>query len=378
MPRLTFANQLRGFAALCVVGSHLVGVYWGVRDFVGLATASPVQGGDPPRMLYGLFHLLYLHFGPFGVGVFFLISGLVIPISLERHGRGSFLAARALRIFPTYLAALLVQMAVVLASAFYWGKPWFYGWWTIASNALLIHDFAGRPSIDLVNWTLCIELKFYLLMALLAGPVRRGSLAALFAVPCLVLAGNVLAGNVPVAGASPSELAQALGPEAVFVVFMLVGVLFNYRWRGLLSRPAFLWSVAAMLALFAACWWESPLRAQFRYVMCNYFYAFGLFGLLFMARDRFRPVRALDLAAAISFPLYLVHALLGFSVLKLLTLRFEIGYLPSLGLALCAVAGVAYALHRTVEAPTMALGRRLARPAAPAAGSRDRIAVRTC
>ena len=90
MQRLIFANQLRGIAVLAVVFSHLVGVFWGMRDFVGLASASPAQSGPPPDLFILVSHP-WFNFGPFGVGLFFLISGLVIPFSLERHTRGTFL-----------------------------------------------------------------------------------------------------------------------------------------------------------------------------------------------------------------------------------------------------------------------------------------------
>lgn len=360
MPRLIFANQLRAFAALSVVGSHLVGVYWGVRDFVGLATASPVQGGDPPAGLYHLFHLLYLHFGPLGVGVFFLVSGLVIPISLSQHSRATFLIARLLRIYPTYVAAIAIEMATVHASSAFWGNPFPYDDWTIVSNALLIHDLVGRPTVDLVNWTLCVELRFYLLMAMLAGPVRRGSLAALFGVAVAALAGNALVRLPEVAGAiGRPDLIESLGPQAVFIVFMLIGVLFNYRARGLVTASAFLRAAAAMALLFVACWWESPLRAQFHYVLCNYGYALALFGAAFALRERFRPVRVIDALAAVSFPIYLLHAIVGYSLLKALMLGLGWGYLPALAASCCAVLALAAALHAAIEKPTIRMGRAL-------------------
>jgi peptidoglycan/LPS O-acetylase OafA/YrhL len=362
MPRLIFANQLRGLAALSVLGSHLVGVYWGMSGFVALATATPVQDGSPPAALYAVFHQSWLEFGPLGVGVFFLISGLVIPVSLEQHSRTSFLLARTLRIYPTYVAALLLEMAVLHACAAWWEKPFPYGDWTIVANALLIQDLVDVPTVDLVNWTLCIELKFYLLAALLAGPIRRGSLAAVFAVPAAVLAGNLLAGWAPVSGLiGRPDLIDGLGTEAVFVVLMMVGVLFHMRWRSRLERPAFFVALAAMTALFALCWWFSPLRGQTTYILPNYFYALSVFGVMFALRGRFRPVRLLDAAAAISFPLYLVHALVGYSVLKALTLGAGLGYLPSLAAAVCAALALAAVLHVAIEQPTSALGRSLAK-----------------
>ncbi len=53
--------------------------------------------------------------GPFGVALFFLISGLVIPFSFDRHRTGAFLLARLLRIYPTYLAALLIEVLTLPA-----------------------------------------------------------------------------------------------------------------------------------------------------------------------------------------------------------------------------------------------------------------------
>ena len=100
MQRLIFANQSRGLAALSVVGSHWVGVYFGSPDSVAAATATPLETGPVPA-LFGVFAQPWFNFSPFGVALFFLISGLVIPISLDNHNRAGFTLARALRIFPT-------------------------------------------------------------------------------------------------------------------------------------------------------------------------------------------------------------------------------------------------------------------------------------
>jgi peptidoglycan/LPS O-acetylase OafA/YrhL len=382
MKKLLFADQLRGLAALSVAGSHLVGAYWAMRDFVALATAAPVQGGDPPAWLFGVFAHTWLNFGPLGVGVFFLISGLVIPVSLDRHTRGSFLLARMLRIYPTYIAALLLEMALLHAAAAYWHKPFPYGNWTILSNALLIHNTVGQPSIDLVNWTLCVELLFYGLMAMFAGVVRRGAV-----MPLLLLAGAILAGNALVTWALATwpplaahiarhDLVETFSTESVFLVYMLIGVLFNYRLRGRLGLGGFVASVAAMLALFLACWRCSSIAAQYPVVTVNYLTALVLFAVLFGLRRFARPVRALDAMARISFPFYLIHSAVGYSVMKLLMLGLGLGYLPALGLALASALGLATALHLAIETRTIAWGRRLAhrppdpaRPSPPVAGA---------
>ncbi|MBV9539349.1 MAG: acyltransferase, partial [Acidisphaera sp.] len=314
--RLIFANQLRGLAALSVAFSHLVGVFWLMRSFVGLATFSPVQPGSPPKLV-DMVSAAWFQPGPFGVAVFFLISGLVLPISLGQHSRSSFLLARLLRIYPTYLLALVIEVAVLHAAAVYWNTPFGYGNWTIAANGLLIHDLLDLPSVDLVNWTLCVELKFYLLLALLAPRIRRGDVSCLFVIALAVVASNSAFSWLRI---DATPLAQMLSTESVCIVFMLLGVLFNFRLRRLLSERSFLIAIFAMFALFVAAWRNGPVGNQFPLVTVNYAYALALFAILYGLRRYVREGRFLNFAAAISFPLYLVHSIIGFVVMKLLML----------------------------------------------------------
>ena len=359
--RLVFANQLRGLAALSVMLTHLIGIFWAERGVVAAATSSPAQPGDVPSLFWLVAHP-WFNFGPFGVAIFFLISGLVIPISLGVHSRPGFLLARILRIYPTYLAALAVNLCVVWAGSRYWGLPFGHPAHTILANALLIQDFTAEPSIDLVNWTLCVELKFYLLMALLSPAICNGSVAVLFAVAAGALAFNLAASTpllAPVAAAWPG-LIDAMSHESFYVVFMLVGVLFNYRLRGLLSLHALCASVAGLLLLFVACWRSSALAGQYPVVTVNYGYALALFSALFMLRRWVRETRPLDALAAVSFPFYLVHSLTGYSLLKVLMLAGGLGYGAALTITVPVVLAVAAMIHLGVERWSITLGKRLA------------------
>ena len=81
--RLAWLDALRGFAALCVVFDHgSTLMLRPVRDF-----------------LYR-----WLDLGEYGVFVFFLVSGYIIPASLERKGsvRG-FWTSRLFRLYPLYV-----------------------------------------------------------------------------------------------------------------------------------------------------------------------------------------------------------------------------------------------------------------------------------
>jgi peptidoglycan/LPS O-acetylase OafA/YrhL len=85
---LEFVHQLRGIAALVVIfGAHLLGVFWlnplAVRTLIGVPSWDPPPG---PQLVMWLHHFPLIGFGHFGVAVFFLISGFVIPFSVKRLG----------------------------------------------------------------------------------------------------------------------------------------------------------------------------------------------------------------------------------------------------------------------------------------------------
>ena len=90
--RLAWLDALRGIAALCVVFDHLTySVLQPVRD-------SVYHWFDP---------------GQYGVFVFFLVSGYIVPASLERKGsvRG-FWVSRVFRLYPLYLFALSAMIVL--------------------------------------------------------------------------------------------------------------------------------------------------------------------------------------------------------------------------------------------------------------------------
>lgn len=359
--RLNFANQLRGIAALSVVASHLIGVFWLMQDYLQTTTLAPAQGGPLPGLVTAT-TVEWFQPGPFGVGLFFLISGLVVPISLEKHNAASFLAARALRIYPTYMAGLAVQLLVLFAASNVWGHPLPYDRTTILANAFLVHDLIGRPSIDLVNWTLTIELRFYVLIALLAPWVRRGKLAAVFG-PAVAVCGLALLlsqGAVGTFALDPALRAYTVSSQLPFLVLMLMGVLFNYHVRGQLRTAGLVAGLVGMAGMMAFAWWFSVLRGQFTHVLVNDGYALALFAAMYAIRRHVPPNRVLDALASISYPLYLIHATVGYLVMKALMLLAGIGYLPALAAALLMAGAVAMLLHVTVEKPSIHWGRILA------------------
>ncbi|HEX7634090.1 MAG TPA: acyltransferase [Noviherbaspirillum sp.] len=361
--KVIFADQLRAVAALCVMIVHLLGSYWAVRDVVAHHIFAPVLEGPSDGSLQLISHS-YFNFGPFGVALFFLVSGFVIPFSLAKATRMRFLTARALRIYPTYFACLCLSLLVIWLSSRFWGVA--FGWDArqIVRNALLVHNLAGIESIDMVNWSLAIEIKFYLIACMMASWITRGRI-----LPALLLSVGLALFIGCVAYLLPADFLpiqmKSLAHDLLFIPFMLVGTMYSFHFRGLITAGRLIVSAVALFGIFIAAWPHTILKDQFPLVPLNYFYAFAVFSAAYACRRYCRPIKPLDWLASISYPLYALHSLIGYASLRFLMAQ-GIGYYSALAVAVAIIISIAYVVHRTVEMPTLGLGKRIMRRAAAA------------
>jgi hypothetical protein len=141
--------------------------------------------------------------------------------------------------------------------------------------------------MDAVNWTLAIEIKFYLLMAVGAAALFRPSPVWLlgFLAAALALTWN---GEHGVAIATPLLM------ELNYIVFMMTGCLFYQHATQLISTRALVWRSLLTVAAFSWSWSMGPQQGQFPAVTVWYYCAYLVFGVCYALRDRFRPVRVLD------------------------------------------------------------------------------------
>lgn len=307
--RINFANELRGIAALCVVFSHFCGVFWNIRAIPHDLTNTPIlsESAVASPALAHFVKALPIDFGAFGVGLFFLISGFVIPFSLSRLRVPAFLVARCLRIYPLYWVGLTVSISALYLSGRWAGNPFPYSLFQAACHYLPgIRNLLGTPSIDGIVWTLEIEVKFYIVAACLA-PLIRAMRLRVFAV-IAILAFVVARFHGYVFG----SIAQQLAFESLYMIFMFVGVAFHYTFRAQHDRRLM---VAIVVSSFAAFELAAFLGDASRATIISYLFAFIVFAAAFLASSHWPRTRLLSFFADISYPLYVSHAVAGYSIM---------------------------------------------------------------
>jgi peptidoglycan/LPS O-acetylase OafA/YrhL len=122
-----------------------------------------------------VFH--FFSFGSYGVQLFFVISGLVIPWSLyhsDYHIKNffSFFAKRMIRIEPPYLVSICIMLCIIYIKKY---SPVHTTDVSVTVGQLLLHigyliPWIKDPSVVWVNnvyWTLAIEFQYYILVGLL-------------------------------------------------------------------------------------------------------------------------------------------------------------------------------------------------------------------
>ncbi|MFT3779176.1 MAG: acyltransferase [Ottowia sp.] len=342
--RLVFLDYLRIFAFGSVLAGHK---FW---EPLWAAVSSPDSPWHWPAWLLWP----WVRFGGVGVLVFFLVSGYIITHVLQRERTAEFLLKRAFRIYPLYLAAVLGEGAWLAAEGRAPELP------TLLRQMTLLGDWMGTPyalgSMG-VEWTLRIELAFYVLMAALkaSGLVDWHGGAAL---PWLYA---LLAAALWAAGPWPTHTGWALGYLSLYFPCLLLGSAIQLGERGAVRWGVVLGLGALVLLLQYAGLkrWQPGLATVHLAPL-----AVGLFLLLWACRRRLpAPAWVLGLSE-LTYAVYLFHNWV-FDIVRDAAQGWGWAVGAARLLALVALLALCAALVRGIEQPAIRLGRRLARRFGP-------------
>jgi peptidoglycan/LPS O-acetylase OafA/YrhL len=312
--RLQILDALRGLAALGVCALH----------FASREDAMPISLVRNAAQI-----------GWYGVPMFFVISGFIIPYSLKRNGYrlmdyGKFLLKRIIRLDPPYLVSILLCIVLgYLASATpgYSGPAFRPSVLQVILHLGYLNVFFGYPWLNGIYWTLAIEIQYYvvigLLFPLIASPRREVRTAILGLVAVLAF----------------------LSSDGRFIVpwlfLFLIGIITFEFHCGMVDRSVYLLWLASFAA--GASYVNGPAVA-----------ASGVATSLLLAFVKIKSPAFLLFFGEISYSLYLVHLPLGNRVINL-GLRYAHSPLSKVALEIIAfviVTSTAWLLYKYVEKPS--------------------------
>lgn len=333
--RLSYLDSLRGFAVIAVVTSHFL-------------ERTPVHES---------WFMSHINLGQFGVVIFFILSGMVIPYSF--HGAEKpivkFAISRFFRLYPVYWVSVI--FAVLSAVVFYSTLPDLKN---MVINLTMVQAVFGVPDLFGVYWTLLIELMFYFCCAVLFSFKKLHNIRTVFLVSTIFLLLAVLLAFVR------WQLDKKL-PVAIPLSLSLM--FFGSLWREAsvsCSKPAVkycvIWVALFSLMLPVICFLaysksygfgENPIAYGVTYYM-----GLGLFLLLTSAvKIVFRPLVFLGI---ISYSVYLFHQFfLEFSS-KYLDIGSGFSWVK-FALYIAMVVSFSTASYFLVERPSNRIGKKISK-----------------
>lgn len=315
--RFTEIDALRGIAAIVVVLYHYIILY---DEKFGHSKENYIE---------------IFSYGHYGVQLFFIISGFVIYMSvLKVKSTSDFLTKRAIRLYPTYIFAIIVTALVVGLSSVDTLKA---GVSDMFINMTMFQDFFGVKNVDGVYWSLRVELTFYLLMALLLifNLQKRVMLftSIWLGASALIQITNGIAGTETTALLEKFSMAN-------YCQMFIIGIMFYYIWQHGNYLKYYLMIALSLVYDFS---FEGMTNGLFTIFFIAVFY------LILNNKMQWLKSDTLVYLGALSFPLYLIHQNIGYVIIqKLEAMGFvhEVFLIVPLGLSLVLAHIILYYVEK--------------------------------
>jgi peptidoglycan/LPS O-acetylase OafA/YrhL len=281
--KIEILDSLRAFAALSVCFYHFICTTTGYIH--NETTLSIFQGGK------------------YGVQLFFVISGFIIPWSMYHAGYKprfflSFFLKRLARLEPPYICSVVLALVILFVRENFLGRTNDHIDISFKQIGLhffyLVPFFEGYQWLNQVYWTLAVEFQYYLFIALIYMPLltlNQWGKVALIVVGCI-----------------PSLFSSSAFLPFWLPVFWLGIVLFLYL-TGHLERLLY---VCIMVGLMALCFYRYPVTAVL----------YALIPIVCIHFIRGKKIPVLHFLGNCSYSIYLIHPLIGASFINLLSHKF--------------------------------------------------------
>ncbi|MGE8411566.1 MAG: acyltransferase family protein [Pseudomonas sp.] len=355
--RFAYLDILRVLAVVLVMFGHYVLVGGGATSIPGvISDGYPLPLVDQGSWSIWRFEVFLINSfstqtAILGVTLFFIITGYLMPVMLERYSRLEFLVNRIFRIFPVLLVAL------GMIGLFVWATQGLvFGWSNYIASFTLSYLVFGVVPVASILWTLVIEVLFYGFSAV----IGKFSVYRLFAFQALILGVIVLSVKIP-----GSYYLMLVASQMKYMMIICVGsaIYLAERDSSWPNRVSMVFG-SVVLTYLAFQFYKVGHEDSSTYNnIGTQLLALGLFlGFKFISRFDFmhKLPKPIYWMADLVYPIYLLHAAFGLGTMALVRGFTHDPYVMLL-MAITSSVFASWLLHRYVEVPGIAVGKSCVR-----------------
>jgi len=325
--RILEFDGLRGLAAFAVLMFHYTFRYHELYTFAQ----------EPPF----LFRQGYM-----GVQLFFIVSGFVIFMTIERTETSlDFVASRFSRLYPTFWAGVIATTLIVFVSKLPNTQRTPF---EIAVNLTMLQEFFDVRAVEGVYWTLTRELLFYaLVLIVFAMGLIKHWVPMAYAWLGLQTVANVMKME-RFGGWFPWKIEFYLLME--YCHLFVAGIVFYQLFQIRASRALYGLLAFALVNQFLLFDHDLPASRLEESVYVTLFFVV-IFAIVH-GRAKFFAAKPLVFLGSISYALYLVHQYLGYSIIRVFDAK---GWSIWMAIGLASLASIAVATGITwyIEKPAL-------------------------
>ena len=285
--------------------------------------------------------------GILGVSLFFIITGYLMPLMLERYSRSGFLVNRVFRIFPVLIISLLL-----VGLFLYFTQNITFSISSYFHSLTLSYEYYGVIPIIGVLWTLVIEVIFYLLMFMIGKitPVKLLSIQMLILTVIIVSIKNL-----------DNYSLMLFATYAKYISMILIGTAIYLAFEDKCDIARKILYVVSSIILSYIGFYIVQINRGDTSTYNNigtFLLATGVFLVIFNLDISIFRSKFVKFLSNLVYPIYLIHVPVGLVSMLYMSGFIDNNYLLLL-LPLGVVLGLSYLINIYVELPFIRKGRSI-------------------
>lgn len=253
-------------------------------------------------------------FGWIGVPIFFILSGFVIHLTIDRSKNAlEFLKKRFYRLYPTYWLCIIITLFFIYAFNLQHKTEFAISYLDILINFTMWHDFFGFKHIDGAYWSLLPELLFYILMATL---VLTKLLKKFYLINSILIVLGVIHFffNTPIFNKVF---------DLDYILLFFIGICF-YRLKNNKAKKVEHLFIIVNLIIGSFLFQEAQTSNDIKFVLLSFtIIVFLYYCFIWGKLNWLGKIRILIFFGNISYALYLVHQVMGYAIINYFEVNFN-------------------------------------------------------